>query len=108
MQIFKEDKTMKWTRKTEFGQFKPYISEDDKYMVADMSMSAGAALVPEYAELKKNNWNSNEDHNRFLKYCSDNKMSLNGANWVLVNRETGEAKFPFKSAKAAKEFAESI
>ena len=99
---------MKWTRKTKFGQFKPYISEDGKYMVADMNMSAGAALVPEYAELKKNNWNSNEDHNRFLKYCSDNKMSLSGANWVLVNRETGEAKFPFKSAKAAKEYAESI
>lgn len=98
---------MKWTRKTEFGQFKPYISEDDKYMVADMSMSAGAALVPEYAELKKNNWNSSEDHSRFLRYCSDHKMRLNGANWVLVNRETGETKFPFKSAKEAKEAAEN-
>jgi hypothetical protein len=102
-----EGKTMKWTRKTEFGQFKPYVSEDGKYTVADMSMSAGRSLVPEYAELVKNNWKSSEDHNRFLKYCNDHKLKLSGANWVLVNNETGETKFPFKSAKEAKEAAEN-
>lgn len=99
---------MKWTRKTEFGAFKPYVSEDGKYIVADMSMSSGAAFVPEFAELKRNFRNSEADRAKFLTYCKDHKLSLNGANWVVVNNETGEVKFPFKSAKAAKEYAESI
>lgn len=98
---------MKWTRKTEFGQFKPYVSEDGKYTVADMSMSVNADYVPEYAELKRNSWNSKEDHARFLNYCKEHKLKLNGANWVLVNNKTGETKFQFKSAKEAKEAAEN-
>lgn len=97
---------MKWTRKTEFGQFKPYISEDGRYTVADMTISAGAKFVPEFAELKKNNWNSKEDHAKLIAYCVEHKMSLNGANWVLVDNKTGETRFPYKTAAAAKMAAE--
>lgn len=97
---------MKWTRKTEFGQFKPYISEDGKYMVADISMSVNSHFIPEYAELKRNHWSSKEDHAKFLKYCADHKLSLTRANWAVVNTETGEVKFPFKTAIEAKKSVE--
>lgn len=97
---------MKWTRKTEFGQFKPYVSEDGRYMVADMNDNVG--LVPEYAELKRNNWNSDEDHAKFLQFCSEHKIKLSGANWVLVDTETGKTVFPFKTAQAAKNAAETL
>lgn len=99
---------MNWTRKTEFGQFAPYLSEDGRFIVADMSMSSNSHYVTEYAELKRNSWNSKEDHAKLLSYCREHKLKLNGANWVLVDNETGETLFPFKTAKAAKEHAESI
>lgn len=96
---------MLWTRKTEAGQYKPYISEDGRFTVADLAFNA--SLVPEYQELKKNVWASKEDHEKFLTYCKANKLNMNGANWVVVDNETKEVRFPFKTAKAAKEFAET-
>lgn len=99
---------MKWTRKTKEFQYAPYESEDGKYIVADMSMSSGRAFVPEYARLRRNSPNSAYDRTAFLNYCKEHKINIYGANWVLVNNETKEVKFPFKTAKAAKEYAESI
>ena len=97
---------MKWTRKTAFGEFKPYVSEDGEFMVADLSMNS--QLVPEYCYLKTHNWDSKETHEKFLTYCRENKLRLDNANWIVVNTKTGEKHFPFKTAKAAKEYAESI
>lgn len=97
---------MKWTRKTEEFKYDPYVSDDGMYRVQDMN---DQPIVNEYTELKKRNWDSKESHQRFMDYCKAHKISLNGANWVLVNNATNEPiKFPFKSAKAAKEYAESI
>jgi len=97
---------MKWLRATKEFKFEPYVSEDGKYRVQDMN---DQPIVREYNELKRNNWNSKEDHNKFMSYCKEHKINLNGANWVLVDNKTNEAiKFPFRTAKAAKEYAETI
>ena len=97
---------MKWNRKTTEFAFEPYISEDNKYRVQDMN---DQPIVKEYNELVLHNWDSKEDHKKFLNYCKEHKISLNGANWVLVNNETNEPiQFPFKTAKAAKEYAELL
>lgn len=97
---------MKWTRNTKEFQYAPYISEDGKYRVQDMD---DQPIINEYDELKKVHWNSKELHQRFMNYCKEHKISLNSANWVVVDNITNEPiKFPFKTAKAAKEYAESI
>lgn len=97
---------MKWTRKTEFGQYAPYISDNGLYRVQDMS---DQPIVEEYNTLRRNNWNSAKDHEAFLKYCAEHKIAINGANWVLVDNRTNQPiRFPFKTAKAAKEYAETI
>lgn len=97
---------MEWTRKTSEYEFAPYVSADGKFRVQDMN---DQPIVPEYNELKKHNWDNKQTHARFMSYCKENKISLNGANWVLVNNETNEViKFPFKTAKTAKEYAETL
>ena len=97
---------MIWNRKSKEFSFEPYVSENGKFRVQEMS---DQPVVKEFNELKKNNWNSKEDHEKFLAFCKENKISLNGANWVLVDNETNQPiKWPFKTASAAKAFAETI
>ena len=97
---------MKWTRKTKEFQFAPYISDDGRFRVQDMN---DQPIVEEYNELLRHNWDSPESHQSFLWYCKEHKISPNSANWVLVDNRTNEViKFPFKTAKAAKQYAETI
>lgn len=97
---------MKWTRKTKEFQFAPYVSENEEFRVQDMN---DQSIVEEYNELLRHNWDNKETHSNFLRYCAEHKTSLSGANWVLVNNRTNEViAFPFKTAKAAKEFAETV
>lgn len=97
---------MNWTRKTEWGGFEPYISDNKKYRVQDMN---DQPVVKEYNELKRHNWDNSETHKAFLTYCKSHKININGANWVLVDNETNDPiKWPFRTAKQAKEYAETI
>ena len=97
---------IKWTRKTSEFQYAPYISEDGKYRVQDIDSQP---IIDEYNYLKNHNWDSKESHETFLRYCKEHRISLNGANWAVVDNKTNEViKFPFKSAKSAKEFAERL
>ena len=72
---------MKWTRKTEFGQFKPYISENGKFKVVDMSFYKA-------------------------KWFRENGKS--GFWWALLDENDNIIKAHFKTAKAAKEYAEKL
>ena len=97
---------MKWMRNTKEFEFAPYVSENGKYRVQDIN---DQPCIPEYNELRKHNWDSKKSHEDFMNYCKENKIVLNGSNWVLIDNETGEViQFPFKTAKAAKEYAETI
>lgn len=97
---------MNWTRKTKEFTFAPYISEDGRYRVQDLN---DQPVVKEYNKMKRHNWDSMESHRKFMAYCKLHAINVNGANWVLVNNETGEAIcWPFKTAKAAKEYAETL
>lgn len=97
---------MKWTRKTKEFEFAPYVSENNKYRVQDIN---DQPIIKEYDELKKHNWDSSESHKKFIDYCVENKIRFNAANWALVNNETNEViKYPFKTAKDAKAYAETL
>lgn len=97
---------MEWERKTSQFEFAPYVSMNGRFRVQDIN---DCPVVKEYDELKKHNWDNKESHQRFIGYCRKQGIRLNGANWVLVDNETGAAiKFPFKTAKQAKDFAEII
>lgn len=75
---------MKWTRKTEFGQFKPYISEDGCYKVADMS---------------------------FYNYKWFTENGKHGYWWAVIEIKEGVEtiiKHSFKTAKSAKEYVETL
>ena len=72
---------MKWTRKTDFGQFKPYVSEDGKYKVADMS---------------------------FAKPSWFRENGKRGYWWAVLDAEDNIIKAHFKAAKEAKQYAETL
>lgn len=71
---------MKWTRKTEFGQFKPYVSDDGKYKVVDMS---------------------------FYKPSWFRENGRRGFWWALLDEDDKIIAANLKTAKAAKEIAEA-
>jgi len=97
---------MKWSRNTKEFEYKAFTSEDGRYRVQDIN---DQPCVPEYNELKKHNWDSKKTHEAFLTYCKANKISLNGANWALIDNKTNEViRFPFKTAKSAMQYAETI
>ncbi len=97
---------MKWNRKTTEFQYAPYVSECGRYRVEDIN---DCRTIPEWEELKKHNWDSKETHQRLLQYAKENKIKLNGANWAVVDNKTNTViKFPFGSAKSAKEYAETL
>lgn len=97
---------LKWTRKTTEFEYAPYISQDGRFRVQDMD---DCPTVEEYDVLRNNNWNSAKSHEDFLAYCRENNIKLHGANWALVDNKTNQPiKFPFRTAKAAKEYAENI
>lgn len=70
---------MKWTRKTAFGQNAPYISENGKFKVADMSF-----YNPEWFE----------------------KNGRRGYWWALLDENGNIIAAHFKTAKDAKAYAE--
>ena len=72
---------MKWTRNTTFGQNKPYISENGKFKVADMSF-----------------YNP--------KWFDEN--GKRGYWWAVLDENDNVIKGNFKTAKAAKEFVETL
>lgn len=75
---------MKWTRKTQYGENKPYISEDGHYKVADMSF-----YDP--------------------KWFDEN--GKRGYWWAVIEVSSGSEtilKHSFKTAKAAKEYVEHL
>ncbi len=97
---------MKWTRKTKEFEYAPYIDENEKYRIQDIN---DHPTVDEYEYLKNHNWDNEETHKAFMNYCKEHKISINGANWAVVNNETNEViKFPFKTVKAAKEYVETL
>lgn len=75
---------MKWTRKSEFGEFKPYISEDGRYKIADMS---------------------------FYKPSWFRENGKRGYWWAVIEMVDGVETIlahGFKSAKSAKEYVETL
>ena len=76
---------MKWSRKTEWGEFADYISEDGRFRVRDMSLKD-----------KTGWWKEN---------------GKRGFWWGLIEIENGSERIVqgnFKTAKAAKAFAEQM
>lgn len=94
---------MKWIRKTSEFEYQPYFSEDGRFTIGDID---DQNMIPEYTELKKHNWDSEKTHNDFMAYCKQNKIRINGANWVL--KEDGKVIGIYKTAKQAKEVAEKM
>jgi hypothetical protein len=76
---------MKWSRKTQEFQYADYISENGKYKVRDMSINDRTGW-----------WQKN---------------GKRGYWWALIESTDGNEKIiqgNFKTAKAAKEFAETL
>lgn len=76
---------MKWTRKTQEFQYADYISEDGRFKVRDMSINDRTGWWKENG--KRGYW------------------------WGLIENDDGSERIVagnFKTAKAAKEFAETI
>ena len=94
---------MKWTRKTNEFEYQPYVSEDGRFVIGDID---DQNMIPEYTELKKHNWDNEKAHNEYMKYCKENKIRINGANWVLKDNE--KVIGIYKTAKQAKAVAEEI
>jgi hypothetical protein len=80
-----EGKQMKWTRKTKEFDYADYISEDGRFRVRDMSLNDRTGWWQEYG--KRGYW------------WGLIEVTPNGENIIAGN---------FKTAKAAKEFAETI
>ena len=76
---------MKWTRKTKEFDYADYISEDGRFRVRDMSLNDRTGW-----------W---QEHGKRGYWWGLIEVTPNGENIIAGN---------FKTAKAAKEFAESI
>lgn len=76
---------MRWSRNTQFGEFKPYVREDGLYSVLDLTLS-----------------HNSEFETYYYTNCKRSEY------WAVVDNKGNIVKAHFTSAKSAKEFASTL